>query len=800
MSVEAALGHLHSGDTATALRMLDAMSPCADGTIEAARGTVLLVAGRGEDAVQAFRAALAAGDNRPATLLNLALAQQSAGDMLAASTLMRRMAAAMPSWDEPRLRLAEALRASGDKAGAERAYQQVLELSPARIEALIGVGILLMQRGDGAAAQLPLLRACSEMVQQATSQPQLRAEAWDALGLALMQTSDFAAAEGAFMRARQMAPARLEFALHAADAARANGNVAASLAAAEMALDDDPLNPVLHVLRGMLLEHAGCRSDAVDALEAAVALTPDAPGPNAVLGGMLARSMRLREAERALRAALANDPGNPRCCNDLAAVLMRMHRPAEACELLTDLISRIPAPAPVLCNLANATASRGLQAEAVALAREAIAMAPHDMLPWRTLSGVLPYASETTITDLVDALRGCAAQLQRGTTPASVIDPRPHRRLRVGLLSGSLRCHPVGWLTIAAFEALDPATFELIAFALNAGTDPITRRFRSRMDGWHDIDALNDTIIAERIAAEKIDILIDLGGYGDNGRMTVCARRPAPVQIKWVGAQYHSSFIPEIDWMLTDRWQTPPALAHLYSERLLVLPDGYICYSPPPDAPDFAPLPALTNGYVTFGCFNNLAKITPVVIETWCRILRSVPIARMLLKTQQFSHPETRERVHAAFASHGVTQDRIMLQGPSQHRAFLGEYNKVDLVLDPFPYSGGLTTCEALWMGVPTITLPGEFFAARHSVSHLSNAGLADWVAADLESYVAQAIARASDLPRLAALRAGLRAHVAASPLCDAPRFGRNLGAALRQAWIAALQVSDPATIEERAA
>jgi len=171
------------------------------------------------------------------------------------------------------------------------------------------------------------------------------------------------------------------------------------------------------------------------------------------------------------------------------------------------------------------------------------------------------------------------------------------------------------------------------------------------------------------------------------------------------------------------------------------------------------------------------------VIATWCTILHRLPDSRLVLKTHQLADPPTAERVHAAFAAHGVAASRIELRGPSGHRAFIGEYNDIDIVLDPFPYSGGLTTCEALWMGVPTVTVPGETFASRHSVSHLSNVGLADWVAADVATYVELAVARASDLPALAALRSELRARVKASPLCDAPRFGRGLAAALRHAW-----------------
>jgi predicted O-linked N-acetylglucosamine transferase (SPINDLY family) len=197
-----------------------------------------------------------------------------------------------------------------------------------------------------------------------------------------------------------------------------------------------------------------------------------------------------------------------------------------------------------------------------------------------------------------------------------------------------------------------------------------------------------------------------------------------------------------------------------------------------------AEAPALRNGYITFGCFNNIAKITPRAIETWCEIVRAVPGSRLMLKTHQLSDAPTAARLLAVFEGFGVDPSRVDIRGSSPHRAFLATYNEIDIVLDPFPYSGGLTTCEALWMGVPTVTLPGEIFASRHSASHLSNAGFADWVAADRDEYVRMAVTRAGDIGGLAALRRTMRGRVRASPLCDAPRFGRALGLALRHAWM----------------
>lgn len=754
----------------------DVASHCVEAaTYHAARGTELLAQGLDDRALIELRLAISLGGDQAPTLLNLALAEQRAGDARRAEGLMRDLERRFDDWDEPPLRLAELARSAGRGAEAEEAYRRVLEVNPKRPEALIGLAALLLARGDPASAQILLLRCCGVAPG--------RAEAWDALGLALMMTGDAQTAESAFAEAHRLAPASLDYALRRIEAALEAGSAEGELARLELASCANPLDGVLLTARGVLLERLGRLAEAADALEVALALDPVAKIAASALGRVLAASCRLPEAELALRRALALDPDDPQLGNNLAAVLMRLHQHAEARDLLAELVVRQGPQPTLLCNLANATLSLGLQEEAEGIARQAIKLAPAAVLPWRTLCNTLPYRDGASGQELLSALRSCSERLPRDRSPAFRNDADPDRRLRVGLLSGTLKTHPVGWLTIAGFEALDPASFEIIGLAQATADDPIARRFRAVAGEWHDVQSLDDAVLAQHARAIGIDVLIDLGGYGDAGRMPACGFRLAPVQVKWVGMQNHSTGLAEMDWFITDRWETPAELEPLYTERLLRMPDGYICYSPPAHAPDVEPLPALANGFITFGCLNNLAKITPRVITTWTEILRRVPCSRLILKTHQFAHRPTCERVLADFARHGIEPARIELRGSSAHRAFLAEYNRVDMVLDPFPYSGGLTTCEALWMGVPTLTLPGETFASRHSASHMSNAGLTDWVVPTLHDYIETAIAKASDPRSLADLRAGLRARVKASPLCDSARFGRSLAEKLRSAW-----------------
>jgi predicted O-linked N-acetylglucosamine transferase (SPINDLY family) len=238
-----------------------------------------------------------------------------------------------------------------------------------------------------------------------------------------------------------------------------------------------------------------------------------------------------------------------------------------------------------------------------------------------------------------------------------------------------------------------------------------------------------------------------------------------------------------MDYLLADRYEVPlGAEAHI-RERVLRMPDGYVCFDPPSDASPVSPLPALARGHVTFGSFNNSSKLTPEVVELWARILHRVKGSRLLLQYVGFEVPAVANRLVEQFARHEIEASRLELLGPAAHADFLRNYERVDIGLDPFPYSGGLTTCEALWMGVPVVTCPGETFASRHALSHLSNAGLTETIARDRAEYVELAASLAGDLPRLADLRARLRQQMAASPLCDGPRFADNLVNVLRGAW-----------------
>jgi predicted O-linked N-acetylglucosamine transferase (SPINDLY family) len=357
----------------------------------------------------------------------------------------------------------------------------------------------------------------------------------------------------------------------------------------------------------------------------------------------------------------------------------------------------------------------------------------------------------------------------------------PHRRLRVGFVSADLGRHPVGYFTVGLFEALDHARVETYCYSDRVGPDEITQRIKAANDVWRDTRGMSDAAVADRIRADQIDILFDLGAHTAL-RFPMFGRKPAPIQISWIG-YVGTTGVAAVDYVLGDRYQIQAGDERYYRERVLRMPDGYVVYSPPVYAPPVTPLPALSRGQVTFASFNRLAKINPEVVATWAQILKRVPDSRLVMQFRGLEDQPTREDYWQQFAAHGIDRSRIDLLGGVSHPEMLARYGEVDIALDSFPYSGGLITCEALWMGVPVVTFPGATFAGRHAVSHLSNAGFPELVAANREEYLALAVRLASDLPALADLRARLRPQMATSPLCDTRRFATNFVRLMDEVW-----------------
>ncbi len=548
------------------------------------------------------------------------------------------------------------------------------------------------------------------------------------------------------------------------------------------AIDLRPTAAEFHTNLGVVCRELGQHADAATAYRRALQLKPHLAEAHNNLGVVLQEQEQLDAAVACFRHALELKPDYAEAVNNLGTALQEQGDLDAAVACFEQALRQNPLYATAWNNLGTAFKDQGDLDRAIDCFQRALAQQPDYGAAHSNLLFTLHYRDGIRLDELAAAHARFheqhAAALATATQP-HVAARNPAQRLRLGFVSPDLAAHPVGLFLIRALENLDRRQFQLVCYSDRLQADSITRRFQAVAHAWRDVCGLPDEQLAQQIRADQIDMLFDLSGHTARNRMLVFARRPAPVQLTWLG-YVGTTGLQAMDYLLADRHETPPGAEPYYREKVLRLPDGYVCFDPPPDAPPVSPLPALTAGHVTLGSFNNPAKLTPAVVATWSEILTRLPNARLLLKYRGLDSRAAQSRLRELFARHGIDAARVELSGRAAPLELLACYAQLDLALDPFPYNGGLTTCEALWMGVPVVTCPGETFASRHSLSHLTTVGLTETIARDRSDYVERVVALAGDLPHLAALRGELRSRVAASPLCDGKRFAANLAELLR--------------------
>ncbi|RQW80919.1 MAG: tetratricopeptide repeat protein [Geobacter sp.] len=502
-------------------------------------------------------------------------------------------------------------------------------------------------------------------------------------------------------------------------------------------------------------------------------------------GKWLARYKRHIEALACYDQLLAIQPGNYKAHSHRGEALVALGRHADGLDAYRRALTLKPDHVGAHVGIGDALRDLGQHEAAIAAFDRAIAIFPDNP---DLLSGALfniNYSGSFTPAEILARHRHYGELVEiplRANWQVHTNTPDPARPIRVGFVSGDLRRHPVGYFMENVFHELAKAPLELYAYANQPQDDDLTARIRPCFKCWRDIFDHTDDSVATQIRADGIDILVDLSGHTGNHRLKVFARKPAPVQVTYLG-YFASTGLSAMDYILGNRWLMPDGDPEQYTERPYRLPDAHLCFTPPSLDIAVKPPPALANGYVTFGNFNALAKMTDNVVACWADILHAVPDSRLLLKSPPLDATDVREQVLQRFAVHGIADDRLLLEGRSDYANYFACYHKLDIALDPFPYNGGTTTADALWMGVPVLTLQGDRYVARMGTSILKILDLPEWVASSQDDYVARAARLAADVQALATLRAGLRERFVTSPLCDAPRFAANLERAFREMW-----------------
>ncbi len=632
---------------------------------------------------------------------------------------------------------------------------------------------------------------------------------------AALRAGDVESAIAGFTTATERAPRDADawFGLGVCRAQR--GDLERAIAHFEQALSIAPGAPALLAIANALVD-AGRTSEAIARAEALVRLHPRfAPGWNA-LGSALVRAQRADDAARAFGEAIGVDSGYWRAAANLARlesdrgnldvaaslferwiaadpasfdaryglarVRHRQARVVDAIMLYRDALAIDPAHADAHNDLGNAYTDIAEIALAQAEFRRALAIRPDYAEVHSNLLLNLHYGGDVGPDAMFAEHRAWAARHANVPRIASSAARRAPERVRIGLVAASFGAGPVSYFVEPLIANLDRRRFDVICYSNHGLRDAVAQRIARYALAWRDVSALSDDALAARIADDGIDIAVDLAGHTPGNRLRALAPKPAALVATWLD-YFDTTGVAAVDCLLADAITVPEDTRQRFTEQVIRFAPCRLCYAPPLDAPAVASRSSASRSSITFGSFNRLSKLSRAVRSLWARILAAVPDSRLLLKNAAFADARARELFKRHFAALGIAAERLELRAASSHSQMLAEYGDVDVALDPFPYNGGLTTCEALWMGVPIVCLAGDSMISRQSASLVSAAGFSAWVARDGDDYVERAVDWARRHDERAARRREMREHVRTSTLCDAPAFARHWERALVEAW-----------------
>ena len=738
--MESAVRSHQAGQTAEAERLYRRILAIDPNHVDGLHNLSLIahLSGRADLAMRLSSQAIALNDRDPNCHNTFAMILRRAGRTQEAVAHYQKALLLHPKFVEAHVNLGITFQEQSKFEDAIASYRRALALNPSYVKAHNNLGLLFQIQGK-------LEQAAKHFRESLAHQPN-NPGTRNNLGVVLQRQGRFDEASTQFEYAVTLKRDYTEAYLNLGTTLRAQGKSEAAVLQYERALTTSPGNAEVHKYLGDAFMDLGKLGEAVVQYQRAIVIRPDYAEAHNNLGNAYRNLGNLEEAVCEFKLALSLQPDNPT----------------------------------TLTNLGTTLKDQGRLNEALAHFKRALALQPDLVAAFDNLLFCHMYDERLSPADLI-ALH-CQFNDRYGrVTPFRFCQKpdREQRRLKIGYVSGDFRQHSVSSFFEPLLWAHDRRAMEIFCYAEVKANDEITQRLKGLADHWRVTVGLSDELVAAQIAEDDIDILVDLAGHTAGNRLPVFARKPAPVQVTWLGYPCTSG-LSAIDYRLVDSISDPDdEVQPVGTEKLVRLQPPFVCYGPPVDAPQPGRSPNLGGGPITFGSFNNPAKLSDATVAAWAKLLKRLPQSRLLLKGLPFADAATRRFYQARFGDHGVAAERIELMAKvsdaSQHLAL---YRELDVALDPFPYNGVTTTCEALWMGVPVVTLRGTRHSGRVGATLLTSVGLEDLIAADVEAYVTIAAGIASDLVRRTELRESLRPRMASSVLCDASRFARNVEAA----------------------
>ena len=725
------------------------------------------------------RAHLNKSQIRPPFHYNSGNAFSHLGQKEAAVSAYQKAIKLKPDFADAHIALGAALQDIGRNEAAISSYRQALAFRPDYAEAHYNLGGALEAAGK-------LDDAIMSLRQALTTKPDF-SEALSKLGGIQFELGHFDDAVTSYGQALEIRPDNAENHNNLGATLQKLGRLDAAILSYRRALEIVPDLAGLHNNLGNALKALGRLDEASECYCHALDLKPDFAEAQNNLGTVQHQRGKIVEAMTSYQKAIEIDSDCFDAHNNMGVAQQQIGQLNAALTSYRKTLKINPEFVETQTNLGSVLADLGQLEDAAACYRRALEIQPDYSFAHSNLLFIHNYLANLPPTELLgEAMRYGKIVEQKARAYSSWNNlPDPDRCLRIGIVSADLRIHPVGYFAegvLTALKSQSSGHLELYVYSNHVQFDAISERIETCCRVWRSALGISDEILAQSIREDGIDILIDLSGHTGNNRLPLFAWKPAPVQVSWLG-YFATTGVDAIDYLIADPWTLPKSEEAGFTETIWRLPETRLCFTPPNVDIDVGPLSATTNGYITFGCFNNLTKITDGVVSLWARILCAIPRSRLFLKNQQLKEISGQQSVIERFAAYGIDQGRLILETYAPRADYLAAYNRVDIALDPFPYTGGTTSVEALWMGVPVLTLAGKQFLARQGVGLLMNAGLPEWVASDQDDYLSRAVALASDLQSLASLRAVLRQQVLASPIFNAPRFAQSFEAALRGMW-----------------